>query len=132
MCPGIVTGHEPMSRARRLALLTLAGLPLVAACGGDERPPEPAQRAAAAPEAVVVDLVASQFAPATVTARVGEQITFVNRDTIAHTATATAGADFDSGAMEQGARFVFRPGRAGLISLVCVIHPGMTGAIRVS
>jgi plastocyanin len=90
------------------------------------------QRAAAAPSALVVDLTASQFSPATVTARIGEEITFVNRDAIAHTATATAGADFDSGAMEQGARFTFTPRRAGLISLVCVIHPGMTGAIRVS
>ena len=116
---------------RRLALLTLAGLPLVAACGGEEGAQEPVQRAAA-PEAVVVDLAASQFAPATVNAHVGEQITFVNRDAIAHTATATAGADFDSGAMEQGARFILTPSRAGLISLVCVIHPGMTGAIRVS
>ena len=112
------------------ALATLAALAL-AACGDDDAP-APIERAAAAPDALVVDLTASQFAPATVSAHVGEQITFVNRDAIAHTATATAGADFDSGAMEQGARFIFTPSRAGLISLVCVIHPGMTGAIRVS
>jgi plastocyanin len=121
-----------MPRPCRIALLALAGLPLLAACGGDETAPEPLERTAAARDALVVDLTASQFAPATVSAHVGEQITFVNRDAIAHTATATAGADFDSGAMEQGARFVFTPSRAGLISLVCVIHPGLTGALRVS
>ena len=121
-----------MPRPDRIALLALAGLPLLAACGGERAAPAPVERAAVAPQALVVDLTASQFAPATVSAHVGEQITFVNRDAIAHTATATAGADFDSGAMEQGARFIFTPSRAGLISLVCVIHPGMTGAIRVS
>ena len=73
----------------------------------------PVQRAAAAPPALVVDLSASQFSPATVRAGVGEQITFVNRDAVAHTATATAGARFDSGAMEQGARFSFTPRETG-------------------
>jgi plastocyanin len=115
-----------------IALLALTGLPLVAACGGEDGGPAPARAARPVPPAVVVDLAASQFAPATVRAHVGEPITFVNRDAIAHTATAAAGAGFDSGAMEEGARFTFTPRSAGLISLVCVIHPGMTGSIRVS
>lgn len=121
-----------MPRPHRIALLALAGVPLLAACGDEGTAPAPVQRASAAPPALVVDLTASQFSPASVRARVGEQITFVNRDAIAHTATATSGAEFDSGAMEQGARFTFTPRRTGLVSLVCVIHPGMTGSIRVS
>jgi len=121
-----------MPRPHRIALLALAGLPMLAACGDEEAAPAPVQRAAAAPQEIVVDLTASQFSPATAEAHVGEEITFVNRDAFAHTATATAGAEFDSGAMEQGAKFTFTPRRSGLISLVCVIHPGMTGAIRVS
>jgi plastocyanin len=80
----------------------------------------------------VVELRASQFAPAMIDAHVGEKITFVNRDGIAHTATATAGAHFDSGSMEQGARFSVTPREPGLISIVCVFHPGMTGSITVS
>jgi plastocyanin len=132
MCPGAVTGHEPMPRPHHIALLALAGLPLLVACGDEEPAPSPGQPAAAAPPALVVDLSASQFSPATARAHVGEEITFVNRDAIAHTATATVGAAFDSGAMQEGARFTFTPRRSGLISLVCVIHPGMTGAIRVS
>ena len=81
-----------MPRPHRIALLALAGVPLLAACGDEGTAPAPVQRAAAAPPALVVDLTASQFSPASVRARVGEQITFVNRDAIAHTATATSGA----------------------------------------
>ena len=121
-----------MERLSLLVLPALALLPLLAGCGESGDVPVPVDRAGAAPPELVVSLSASQFSPASSSARVGEAITFVNHDAIAHTATATAGAGFDSGAMEQGARFSFTPRRAGLISLVCVIHPGMTAAIRVS
>ena len=119
-----------MPRSPLIALLALAGLMSVAGCGSDD----PAPAAAAAPRAqgLVVDLAASQFSPAMVDARVGEEITFLNRDAIAHTATAAAGARFDSGSMEQGARFSFTPRAAGVIAVVCVFHPGMTGSITVS
>jgi plastocyanin len=117
-----------MARATHITLLALAALPVVAGCGATA----PAQRAAAAPPARVVDLSASQFSPPTVRARIGEEITFVNRDAVAHTATATAGARFDSGVLEQGARFSFIPRKTGVVSLICVIHPGMTASIRVS
>ena len=134
-----------MNRRPLIALLATAGLPLLAGCGSDApRPAAAAATATATPGAaaaakrtaasasVVVELSASQFSPATLDAHVGEPITFVNRDGVAHTATAAAGARFDSGAMEQGAAFTFTPGRTGVISLVCTFHPGMTGAISVS
>jgi plastocyanin len=121
-----------------IALLAATGLPLLAGCGSEAPRPAAAAatggpaRPAAAREALVVELSASQFSPATLDAHLGERITFVNRDAVAHTATATAGARFDSGAMEGGATFSFIPRRAGVISLVCAFHPGMTGAIAVS
>jgi plastocyanin len=122
--------EDPMSRSPLIALLALTGLTSLAGCGGDE--PAPAAAAAARAEGLVVDLSASQFSPAMLDARVGETITFVNRDAIAHTATAAAGARFDSGSMEDGARFSFTPRAAGVIAVVCVFHPGMTGSITVS
>jgi plastocyanin len=136
------TAEDPVNRRPLIALLATAGLPLLAGCGSEAPGPAaaaatatpaaaaPAKRAAAS--SVVVELSASQFSPATLDADVGELITFVNRDAVAHTATAAAGAGFDSGAMEQGAAFTFTPGTAGVISLVCTFHPGMTGAITVS
>ena len=117
---------------RPLIALLAAAVPLLAACGSEE--PQPAAAAAERPaeRALVVELAASQFAPATVDARVGQEIAFVNRDGIGHTATATSGATFDSGVIEGGGRFSFTPRAAGAIALVCVLHPGMSGSIRVS
>jgi plastocyanin len=121
-----------MPRRPLIALVAAAGLPLLAGCGSES--PRPAAAAAERPAtgALVVDLAASQFSPAMLDARVGQEITFVNRDGIAHTATAAAGAGFDSGAIEPGGRFAFTPRRASVIDLVCAFHPGMTGSITVS
>ena len=122
--------EDAMSRSPLIVLLAFTSLMSLAGCGGDD--PAPAAAAASRADGLVMDLSASQFSPAMLDARVGEEITFVNRDAVAHTATATAGARFDSGVMEQGARFSFTPREAGVVSLICVIHPGMTASIRVS
>jgi plastocyanin len=130
-----------LTRRPLIVVLAATGLPLLAGCGSEAPRPAPSTEAAAtavpaqpaaAHGALVIELSASQFSPATLDAHVSEQITFVNRDGVAHTATATAGARFDSGAMEEGATFSFTPRRTGVISLVCSFHPGMTGAIAVS
>jgi plastocyanin len=86
----------------------------------------------AAPEPPAeVKMAGSTFAPADVQLTVGDTITFVNDDQIAHTATADDGA-FDSGTMEPGATFDFTAEKAGTISYVCEFHPGMTGTITVT
>jgi plastocyanin len=71
------------------------------------------------------------FAPNDIKAKVGEKITFVNKDSTAHTATATEGAKFDSGSLAQGASFSYVAKRAGTIKFVCSFHPNMTGTITV-
>lgn len=121
-----------MPRLPLIALLAAAGVPLLAGCGSDATQPAAAAAERPAARALVVDLAASQFSPAMLDARIGQEITFVNRDGIAHTATAAAGARFDSGAIEAGGRFAFTPRGAGVIDLVCTFHPGMTGSITVS
>ena len=119
-----------MPRHSLIALMA-AAVPLLAGCGSEA--PRPAAAAEhAAGRALVVELAASQFSPATLDARVGQKIAFVNRDGIAHTATAASGAAFDSGVIEGGGRFSFTPREEGAIALVCVLHPGMSGSIRVS
>lgn len=126
-----------------MRLLTLPLLLLLAGCAApaEERPePPPAPAAAAAPapaaaapaDRVVVELEASQFAPAVLDVAPGTEIAFANRDAIAHTATAVDGADFDSGALEDGGEFSFTAARAGDIHYICTFHPGMTGTITVS
>jgi plastocyanin len=91
---------------------------------------EAAAKPAAAAE-TVVKLTNTTFQPSTLKAKVGDKITFVNADPIAHTATAQDGS-FDSGTLDAGAKFSFTAKQAGKISYVCEFHPGMTGTIDVS
>jgi plastocyanin len=89
-----------------------------------------AKPAAAESAATIVEMTGSTFQPGDIDLKVGETVTFVNKDEIAH--TATANGTFDSGTMDAGAKFTFTASKAGKISYVCVFHPGMTGTINVT
>ena len=69
------------------------------------------------------------FAPAEITVRVGDVVEWVNRDFVAHTATAdNAGWDVDLSPGATGRVTLNRPGEA---SYHCRYHPNMTGRIVV-
>jgi plastocyanin len=91
----------------------------------------PADSAPAA-DPISVDIANFAFAPKTIEAKVGQTITFTNKDSAPHTATATAGAKFDSGQLDQGKSFSYTAKKAGTIQFVCSFHPNMTGTIKVS
>ncbi len=91
----------------------------------------PADNAAAA-EDISVDIANFAFAPKDIQAKVGQTITFTNKDSAPHTATATEGAKFDSGQLDQGKSFSYTAKKAGTIQFVCSFHPNMTGTITVS
>jgi plastocyanin len=78
-----------------------------------------------------VEMTNTTFSPQEIDVKVGEAVTFVNKDEIAHTATASDGA-FDSKTLEQGASFTFKPTKAGKVAYVCAFHPGMTGTLNVT
>ena len=114
-----------------LSLLpVLAVAALAAGCGGDDSGESAAQPAAAKGAKTIVDMTDSTFAPGAVDAKVGDTISFVNKDEIAHTATAEGG--FDTGTLQGGATFDVKVDKAGAISYVCIFHPGMTGTINVT
>jgi plastocyanin len=133
------------SLTRTACLLALAAVPVLAACstddgstgatasagGGVSYQKSDSTPAAPAGAGAKVALKDSQFAPAAITAKVGQTITWTNSDAIAHTVTATANATFDSGTVEPGGTFSYVTKRAGTISYVCTFHPGMTGSITV-
>ena len=66
----------------------------------------------------------NSFTPGDLKVAVGETVTFTNEGAIAHTATATDGADFDSGSVASGESFEFTAEKAGTVSYVCTFHPG--------
>ena len=122
-----------------LILPVLAAGALIAGCGGGGYGDQPAARPADASAAgtaakgvaKIVEMTDSTFAPATVDVKVGDTVTFVNQDEIAHTATGD-NRTFDSETMKAGAKFKFVAEKPGVFSYVCSFHPGMTGKIDVT
>ena len=70
------------------------------------------------------------FSPRTVEIRVGDTVTWTNRDSVAHTATARNGS-FDTGLLAEGASGSVRFTAAGTYRYVCTPHPEMTGTVVV-
>src|SRR5213593_4152979 len=78
-----------------------------------------------------IDIRGFAFAPQTTTVAVGATVTWTNRDQAPHTATADNGA-FDSGPLEEGQSYAFRPTRTGRFNYMCTIHPEMRGVLTVT
>src|SRR5690349_13818526 len=70
------------------------------------------------------------FEPSTLTVKVGEKVTWVNRDDEPHTATATD-KRFNSKTLENGDRFSTEFTAPGTYKYYCALHPKMTGQIIV-
>ncbi|HEY4277984.1 MAG TPA: plastocyanin/azurin family copper-binding protein [Conexibacter sp.] len=128
-----------------LALLAVAALALAGCGGSDSSSTAPAQSTSAdagtATTAtsgsstsgdVVVQMQSISFQPKALTARVGQRITWVNDDNVLHNVVSTSGESVRSELFSKGKSFSFTPTRAGTISYVCTIHPGMDGTITVT
>jgi plastocyanin len=72
------------------------------------------------------------FAPKTVSVKVGQKITWTNEDSVPHNVTSKSGEQISSPTFSKGGTFSFTPKKAGTISYVCTIHPGMDGTIVVT
>ena len=70
------------------------------------------------------------FSPKTVEIRVGDRVTWTNRDAVEHTASARNGS-FDTGLLGEGESRSIRFNVAGTYRYVCTPHPSMTGTVVV-
>jgi plastocyanin len=70
------------------------------------------------------------FAPAEVTAKVGDTVEWINNDVLAHTATATNGDWNVAIAPKQAARLLLN--KAGTVDYFCKYHPNMKGRVIVA
>ncbi len=124
--------------------LVLTGA-LLAGCGSDSKKSSSASTPAAAPAStspapapaagggvVAVQMKNTAFNPAQVTAKVGQTVKWTNEDPFAHNVKADAGENFKSSNFSQGGTYSYKLDKAGLISYVCTIHPGMKGTITVT
>jgi len=75
-------------------------------------------------------LTTTAFSPNPISVHVGDSITWVNNDTIAHTSTANGGA-WNSGVINPGQSFKTTMSTAGTFAYHCTIHPGMVGTVTV-
>ncbi|HSW98893.1 MAG TPA: cupredoxin family copper-binding protein [Candidatus Saccharimonadales bacterium] len=74
------------------------------------------------------------FGPANITVKVGDTVTWTNKDSTAHTVTAdTASSDAPaSGDVAPGSTYSFTFKRAGTYIYHCAIHPSMQGSVTVT
>jgi plastocyanin len=122
----------------RLAFLLAAAVFALGACGDDDddgggNGGGGGGAAAECPsDAVTIRMVDIKFDPRDATANVGQEICWVNEDTVDHNAVAESGADFESELFGQGETFTATVDQPGTVEYVCTIHPGMTGTIQVN
>ena len=72
------------------------------------------------------------FSPATITAKVGDVVTWTNNDSTPHTATVSSDATCTTGTLANGASGGIVFNTAGSYDYFCKIHPNMTGKVEVS
>ncbi len=85
---------------------------------------------APAGEAASVVIADLEFKPSTVTVRIGDTVTWINKDFVEHTATSRDGA-FDV-ATPKTRPAHWRAQKEGDFAYYCRLHPNMTGVIRVT
>ncbi len=73
-----------------------------------------------------------KFQPANVTVKPCQLVIWKVTGIVPHTATATSGATFDSGTLNQNDTYTQAFPTAGIIHYVCKIHPTMKGTITVA
>jgi plastocyanin len=88
-----------------------------------------ASHAYAATSAVTIDNYT--FSPAKVTVHPGDTVTWSNKDSVPHTATALDGKSFDSGGIDPNEHWSFVFQKVGIYHYRCAIHPDMRGEVDV-
>lgn len=91
-------------------------------------PTSQAMQAATGQTAVTIQNFA--FSPATLTVKVGDKVTWTNKDSAPHSATADDGS-FDTGVLQNGQSGNVTFNKAGTYTYHCSIHPMMKATIVV-
>ena len=80
-------------------------------------------------QTIVIDGTA--FTPNDLTVKVGDAVTWVNKDPFPHNVSSKAGG-FASGDLDPDRQWQFRPAAAGAFPYICTLHPGMQGTLHVT
>ena len=119
-----------MTRISMLSSLSALSLAVVlVGCGGGGGTATAGPKPSGASRAVTIGNFT--FRPAAVTVKRGTRVTFTNRDSAVHTATADDGHSFDTGNLDRGASKTITLTRPGTYAYRCTIHPYMRGKLIV-
>ncbi len=77
-----------------------------------------------------VSIEGMKFVPERLEVKAGDTVTWVNKDLVPHTVTASA-AKVESGSIAPNGSWKLKAGKEGEIDYVCRFHPGMHGALVV-
>ena len=80
---------------------------------------------------VTVTLANFAFSPASLEIKVGDTVTWINKDEVTHTVTGDTAGIFDSGNLATNATFSYTFTSAGTFKYHCLPHPYMTGTVIV-
>jgi len=114
-------------------LAVLGTAPLVHAgdtAASNRHVPEPKPTESAGVRGTAVDMDGVAFAPEQLIVKVGETVTWTNKDPYPHNVTSTTG-EFKSGDIAPDAKWQFQATKAGRFPYECTLHPGMSGILIV-
>jgi plastocyanin len=118
---------------RRLTTSILLLAAFAAACGGDDGGGEQGASSGACPDgSVVIRMVDIKFDPEDATADAGQEVCWVNDETIDHNAVDEETGKFRSELFGKDETFTTTIDEPGTIEYVCTVHPGMTGTLTVN
>ena len=120
--------------ATSVATAATAAATTLAAADGSSAPGTEAASATAASGEVSVDIADFAFSPDPLDIAVDTKVTWTNKDSFAHTVTATgdasaADAAFDSKKLDSGSSYSYTFAKAGTFTYRCAIHNSMTGTV---
>lgn len=94
--------------------------------------PKPTTTPAPAAQQHTVDIKSFAFAPATLTVKKGDKVTFTNKDSAPHTAT-SVGTGWDSGNLSKNQSFTLDTATLapGTYQYLCSLHTSMKGTLIV-
>src|SRR5918993_5257874 len=108
-------------------LVVVSTLFVVSASGAHKHPTAKAQKK---PTRTVL-IQNFRFKPAHITIKRGTKVRWINKDNIAHTATANNGRSFNSGLLSKGERYSHTFKKVGKKGYHCKPHPHMRGSVVV-
>lgn len=124
-------GRLRIRTAVAIALVAML-LAAVAGCGGGSPSPAPTTGSPSGEpnpvQGTVISMEDYAFVPSAPTVKVGDTVTFENKDAAPHRVSIDGQ---DLGQQDQGQKVEWKATKAGTFPFSCTIHPAMTGQITV-